>query len=125
MAAATLNLTHEQGTTFTRTLTFKDASDVTVDLTGQTFRGSIRRIATDSKLIAAFTFVLANQTTNRGEVTMSLSASTSSAIKLTAQESAVRTSEVFTYDVERVLADETVERVLEGTFSISPEVTKE
>lgn len=125
MAAATLNLTLEQGTTFTRQLTFKDALDAPVNLTGQTFRGSIRRVATDAKVIAQFTFVLANQGTSPGVVTMSLPAATSSGIKLTAQTTAARTLEVFAYDVERVFGDGSVERVLQGTISISPEVTKE
>lgn len=125
MSAASLDLTLEQGATFTRKLTFKDQSNAAVDLTGQTFRGSIRRIATDTKVIAQFTFVLSNQTTNTGEVTMSLPAATSAGIKLTAQDSAVRSAELFAYDVERVFLDGSVERVLQGTIAISPEVTKE
>lgn len=124
MAAASLDLTLEQGATFTRTLTFRDSLNALVDLTGQTFRGSIRKYATDSDVVASFTFVLANQTTDTGEVTMSLPAATSSAIVLQAQSSATRSTEAFCYDVERVFADLSVERVLQGLINISPEATK-
>ena len=125
MAAAALNLTIEQGTTFRRLLTFKDSLDADIDLTGQTFRGSIRRSVTDATAVAVFTFVVANQISNTGEVTMTLSAAASSAIVLQTQDSAIRVSELFAYDVERVFVDGSVERVLQGVVTLVPEATKE
>ena len=38
-----LDLTIEQGATFSRTITIKDASNVVVDITNDTFAGQVRK----------------------------------------------------------------------------------
>lgn len=122
MAAAKYDFTIEQGATFTKTLTIKDSSAALVDLTGQTFRGQIRKVAGGVDLLATFTCVVSDQITNKGEVVISLTATDTSAIPITTQAKAVRKLDVYAYDVERVTGSN-VDRILEGEVSISPEVT--
>lgn len=123
MAAATLNLSVEQGSTFTRKLTFKDENDATIDLTGRTFSGKVRK-SIGGAVVANFTFQILNQTTNEGEVYMTLTAADSDAIPVTKQETATRETVDFVYDVEQDFGAGVIERVLQGKLTLSPSVTK-
>ena len=122
--AGTLNLSIDQGSTFSRTLTITDAGGAPVDLTGQTFTGQIRKTATDATIVATFTCTLLNQITDPGKLTVVLPAAASSAIALRAQKLASRVAQDFAYDIERTFPSGTVERLLDGVVSISPEVTR-
>lgn len=110
-----LNLELKQGEDFYRLLTFKDENDVAIDLTGFTFAGQIRA-SYDDELFLSFTFTILNQTTNTGQVEMTLAKALSSA-------KTINVKNKYVYDVERNSGTRTV-RVLEGAISISPEVTK-
>ena len=110
MAAAKLNLYIEQGATFSKTLTFKDGA-------GVIFNGQIRRAYLSSDILETFTFVVSNQITNTGEVVMSLTSAETMAMPADSKISN------FSYDVE-VTAGAVVTRVVEGSVSLSAEVTR-
>jgi len=124
MGAANLDLTIEQGATFSRTLTLKDAQGVKLDLTGWTFRGQVRTSLAAVSSLASFSFAVANQTTNPGEVSFSLSATTTAGIPATQPSDPSRPDTVYIYDIEAVDAATTVYRLLQGQVYVSPEVTR-
>ena len=124
MAAAKLDLSMEQGATFSRVLTFKDDADVTIDLTGRTFAGKIRKTI-GGQVVGTFTFTLANQITNEGQVTMLMTAANTDLLPAPKQSTTTRELLEFVYDVEMTHVDTvTVDRVLEGKLTLSPSVTK-
>ena len=126
MSAAKLEFNIEQGATFKRILVFKDSDGVLIDLTGVVLRGQIRKTATDSTIISSFTCVVdPDQITNKGQATISLTATQTSAIAVDPQKFAERKPQKYAYDLEKVESDTvTVVRVLEGIVNVSPEVTK-
>ncbi len=122
MSAGNYDILVEQGATFLLTITIKDTSGVPIDLTGQTFRGKIKKSFTDVTAQANFTFTLANQITNPGKVTVELSATDTAGIVLNTQGTA-RVLTTMAYDIESDNAG-VVKRWLQGLAKISPEVTK-
>ncbi len=122
MAAGVLDLSLEQGSTFLRKMTITDTNTDPVDLTGDTFRGKVKKYVGGS-VVATFTCVILDQITNTGEVTFGLSAAETAALPTTEGNDANRTSSEFIYDIERVLASGAVERVLQGKITLSHEVT--
>lgn len=123
MPAGKLNLYIEQGSDFSRILTFK-SDGIPVDLTGSTFSGSIRKTISDASKILDFTCELLNQVVNTGQVKISLTNSQTSQIPLKAQRTAKRVTESFAYDIEITWSDGRIERALEGVVEVSPEVTR-
>ena len=124
MGAANLDLTIDQGATFSRTLTLKDAQGVKLDLTGWTFRGQVRTSLAAVSSLASFSFAVANQTTNPGEVSFGLTAATTAGIPATQPSDPSRPDTVYIYDIEGVDAATTVYRLLQGQVYVSPEVTR-
>jgi hypothetical protein len=127
MAAGKLDLFIEQGSDFLRKLIFQDNAVPTPNpenLTGQTFRGQIRKSISDPTIVVAFTFNILDQVTNKGKVEFSLTNAQTSSIALKAQNVVSREPQEFAYDIERVFTDSRVERVLEGIVFVSPEVTR-
>lgn len=124
MGAANLDLQIEQGATFSRTLTLKDAQGVKLDLTGWTFRGQVRTSLAAVSSLAAFTFAIANQITNPGEVSFSLSDVTTSGLPVTQPSDPSRPETVYIYDIEAVDDSLVVYRLLQGQVYVSPEVTR-
>lgn len=110
-----LNLELKQGEDFYRLLTFKDENGSLINLTGYTFAGQIRA-SYDDEMFLSFSFTTLNQTTNTGQVEMTLAKALSSA-------KTINVKNKYVYDVERNSGTRTT-RVLEGAISISPEVTK-
>jgi len=113
-----------QGSDFELLLTFTDGNGALINLTGYTFAGKIRRKTQDATAVASFTFTVANQTTNTGEVTVTLPAATSSAIQLDPSDNYKRKITYFSYDMERTRGDGNVFRFREGIIAMSPEVTR-
>jgi len=113
MAAALLNILVEQGATFSRTLTVYATGTTPLDLTGQTLHGQLRKNLTDTSIAGTFTFVLADQTTNPGVATWTMSAT----------DTALLPPQTLRYDVELVDGS-TVTRILEGEAFVSGEVTR-
>jgi hypothetical protein len=123
MSAGKYDLKIEQGATFTRKFLIKNL-DTPVDLTGQTFRGCIRKTASSANIIETFTMNVKDQVTNTGEFEISLTATQTSGIPVNKSKTAEREITSYAYDIEREFSDGRVERVLEGLANVSPEVTR-
>ena len=109
-----LNIELKQGEDFYRLITIKDANGVAVDITGYSFAADIRRSFSDSVAYLSFSFNISDATGGEVEMTLAKALSTAKTIKI---------KENFLYDVEM---NDTVRtsRIMEGTCSVSPEVTK-
>lgn len=126
MRAGNYNMTCEQGSTFTRLVAIEQPdliADPTgetfenFDLTGYTARMQVRRTIESST-------VLLNLTTENGGLdVMPYEASNEILINVSASVTAsISTSGV--YDIEIISPTGTVSRILQGTFTVSPEVTR-
>ncbi len=111
MAAGKFNITIEQGATFSKTLTIKDANGDAINLTGKTFASKLRRKPTDATAAATFTFTVVNAAA--GQVRWSMSATTTAGL----------IPEYHYYDLE-MTDGATVTRLMEGTAFVKFEVTK-
>jgi hypothetical protein len=123
MAAGSYNFTIEQGATFTKTITWKDASGTPINLTGYAIAGKIRRKASDPASIISFTTTISNQTTNPGQFVISLTAAQTATLPTATGPTAKKVSLECAYDIEASLSG-VVYRLLEGIVKISPEVTR-
>ena len=111
--ATVKNLVIDQGTTYSLTITVSDYNGNAIDLDGYTLRSQLRK-SYGATSYTSFTVTAAEDTTT-GELTISLSASQTSALK----------AGRYVYDVEivaPVTEDSTVTRVLEGIITVSPQV---
>lgn len=123
MAAGKYTMNIEQGADYKIKLTIKDSAGALVDLTGHVFRGQIRKNVSDATVQASFTFNILNQVTNKGQVEVLLSNTSSSAIVIDAQAKVNRELVSMPYDIESSNGAEDV-RWLEGIVKMSPEVTR-
>jgi hypothetical protein len=105
------------GTTYSSTVTVRDSSGELEDLTGSSFQGQVRTTPLAVAVLASFSFVISNQTTNKGEVVISLPAN--SFTGLTLGES----KKVF-YDILRTFPDSSVKEFFGGQISLKPGVTR-
>jgi hypothetical protein len=107
--ASTANIVIDQGTTFSTNLVLTNDDGTNKDLSDYTVSSQIRK--------SYYTNTYTNFTTAKvdleGEITLSLTATQTSALK----------AGRYVYDVEITSAAETV-RVLEGIVTVTPEVTK-
>lgn len=115
MPAGNYNITAEQGATFTRVLTWTDSANAPINLTGYTARMQVRTdYASDSTVLSLTTennaITLGG---SAGTITLSISASSMTSIPVG----------IFVYDLELV-SGTLVVRLVEGTFSVKPEVTR-
>jgi hypothetical protein len=117
MAAAKIKLSIDQGATFTKTVTWKTGKPAQpVDLTGCTARMQVREsIDADA--------VLLSLSTTDGRIALGGAAGTIS-LRVEAEETAAITWKAGVYDLEVEFADGTVRRLLSGSVSVSPEVTR-
>lgn len=106
-----LDLTIEQGSTFSRTITIKDSSNVVVDISTDTFAGQVRKRHQSGTVEASFTFTITDGA--NGEVTATISAT----------DTASMDPGDFVYDIEWT-SGSTVTRLLEGVATVTPEVTR-
>ena len=117
MAAATVNLTVEQGATWSQALQWKTGTPATaVDLTGYTARMDVRRTATSSETAVELTTENSRIAITAGTGTVTLS--------LTAAITAVLTAGSYIYDLELVSSGGQVTRLCQGKFTVSAEVTR-
>jgi hypothetical protein len=119
MAAFKVNLKIDQGATFSKLVTWKTGPAllaVPVDITGCTARMHAR-----GKIADAAT--LLDLTTANGGIVLGGAAGTVE-IKLTDEQTAAITWAAAVYDLEIEFADGTVRRLLQGSISVSPEVTR-
>jgi hypothetical protein len=101
-----------QGSTFSKTLTLTDDSDVAINVAADDFRGQVRKRHSSTDIQAEFEFD--NTAGASGVVTWTL----------TSTVTAGMTSGSSVYDVEWVKASGVVVRLVEGVADITPEVTR-
>jgi hypothetical protein len=112
-----------QGSSFDEVIELHDSSGA-IDLTGHTITGQVKKNISDKKPVLTITCTLLNQTTNRGQVRLQISAADMETVVLQPQTKALREFEDFCYDLKRVDTLGEKHRDLEGLFKISPEVTR-
>ena len=111
MSAGTYNFILDQGATFTRQLTVKD-NDSAMDLTGYSVASKMRSTHDSSTVVGTFTCTISNAT--GGIITMSMTNSTTGAIE----------EGIYVYDLEMTSGGGVVTRLMEGTVTVNPEVTR-
>ena len=102
----------KQGETWSKVLTFKDDSDVVINVTNDTFRGQVRKHHSSTDIQATFSFTITDGP--NGVVSWTLSAT----------DSAACSSGNLVYDIEWVKQNGDVTRILEGVADCTPEVTR-
>ena len=122
MGAGVYTLEVEQGVTKSFSITYKDALDAAIDLTGYSGRGAIRLKAGDATPLASFEVTIPSPVSGVVEVVLPAAALSGNA-NIKGKSYSEKTSAV--YDIEVYTADdEDVIRLLNGTCNISPEVTR-
>ena len=112
MSAGTYNLTIDQGSDFALDLVIKQSGSA-LDLSNYSGRAQLRTSVDASSVSATFTVTKTNA--SGGALKMELQAATSSALA----------AGQYVYDLEIYTAsDSTVKRILQGTATITPEVTR-
>jgi len=106
----------KQGATLSLTATWKDSTGTAVNLTGYTARLQVRATYDSSSTILSLTSA-AGITLGGAAGTIAITASATTTAALTAPFSGV-------YDLELVSGGGEVTRLLEGTATVSPEVSR-
>jgi hypothetical protein len=109
-----LTITCQQGSTFTRRLIYKINNEV-INLTGYTARMQIRENHSSPTYIIELTV---------GSGITITGATGQVSITITAGATATIPSGTYVYDIELVAPNTTVQRLLEGKFVVTPEVTR-
>jgi hypothetical protein len=114
--AGIYNIIADQGSTFSRQLTWNDSTGSPVNLTGYTARMDVR---SSIDAVGAATLSL---TTENGRIVLGGSAGT---INLSAEATATQAVEAgnYVYDLELV-SGSTVTRLVQGSFTLRGEVTR-
>jgi hypothetical protein len=114
MSAGIYDFIMDQGSTFNLEVLYRDTNDAIIDLTGYTAAMQIRK--------SYDTPVILNLTTENGGITI-----TGNLGKIDIQASATQTGAIlngeYVYDLEITLGT-TVQRVIQGTVNVTPEVTR-
>ena len=111
MSAGTYNFILDQGATFTRQLTVKD-NDSAMDLTGYSVASKMRSTHDSSTVVGTFTCTISDA--SAGKITMQMTNSTTAAIE----------EGIYVYDLEITASSGTVTRIMEGSVTVNPEVTR-
>lgn len=113
--AGTYNIIADQGATFGRTITWKDANGVVIDLTSYTARMQVRSIVSSDTVVLELT-------TENGRITLGGVLGT---ITLTVAASDMDDVEggSYAYDLE-LINGSVVTRLLMGSFTVRAEVTR-
>lgn len=123
MAAGSYNFLIEAGATWSTVIDWQDEAGVGFDLTSKTITGKIKRKVLDPLEVLSFTVTKANQTTNPGRFTLSLTATQTAKLPVKQTSEGKKEITELSYDIESAEGS-TVERVLEGLIQVSPEVTR-
>lgn len=117
MAAGTLDLAIEQGTTFSQQLIWKDGASALINLTGYTARMQVRAT------IAAPDPPLVTLTTENGGIALGGAAGTIT-LTISATATAGYSWVAGVYDLELISASAVVTRLVKGSITVDPEVTR-
>lgn len=113
MAAAVYNIVLEQGASWTKTIKISEADKKSKNLTGYTGKAQLRVTPNDTNPLLEISFVFLEPRTS-GKITLSLTAS---------QTATLVTSPVL-YDVIITSSSGIVTRILQGTATVSPRITR-
>lgn len=114
--AGRYDFTCNQGATFDRTVTWKDADGSPVDVSGFTARMHVRRSAQNPQTQAELA-------SDDGSIVLGGAAGTVQLI-LTAAQTAALPAAPLVYDLELTAPSGTVTRLIEGRFNIKANVTR-
>lgn len=114
MTPGKLNLICPQGATFSKSLTY-EIGDVPVDLGGYSARLQVRKTHSSKNPVIDIN-------TNNGGITVDENGVI--AFIVTATETAQIPSGTYVYDLEIISTNNTISRLIEGKFEITPEVTR-
>lgn len=115
MSAGTYNILAEQGATFTRSILYTDAASAPIDLTGHTAAMQVRSTASSGTVILALTTENSRLTLGGAAGTILLSIDAATMVGLPAGK--------YVYDLE-LYNGAIVTRLIQGSFTISAEVTR-
>lgn len=119
MSAFKLNLKIDQGATFTKAVTWKNGVPATlVNLNGCTARMQVRSSVESLKII------LELNTENGGIILGGVAGTVTLVIPASLTKALTATAHNAVYDLEIVFPNGTIRRLLAGTVTISPEVTR-
>jgi hypothetical protein len=116
MTAGNYDFSIEQGASFSRVLTWKDAAETPINLTNYTARMQLRE-ALDASA------VLLSLTTENGRIALGGALGTI-ALSISAVDTAALSKELMKYDLELVSAGGVVTRLLQGNVTLNKEVTR-
>lgn len=114
--AGQYNIVADQGATFSRVITWKSDSGAPIDLTGYSARMQVRQRYVSDTTVLSLTSPSSGimlGTTN-GQVTLSVAATTMAAVN----------AGDYRYDLEMISTAGAVTRLLQGSFTVRPEVTR-
>jgi len=116
MAAGSYDIICEQGATFVRTLVWLDENETPINLYGYTARMHVRPTVQSATILATLTTENGGIaiTAATGTITLQMSATTTDALP----------ARRAVYDLEVVSNGGVVTRLVEGTFTITPQVTR-
>ena len=115
MPAGNYDIVCDQGSTFSRVLTWKNSNGTAIDLTNYTARMQVRAN------YPATTTVL-SLTTENGGITLGGVAGTIT-LAASATATAAIAADDYVYDLE-LISGSNVTRVVQGSFTVTPEVTR-
>jgi len=113
--AGLYNIVADQGATFTRNIMWKDANGNPVNVTDYTARMQVRQKYTSSSTVLSLVSPT-NITLGGGSGTVVVTASATTMAGIAGGD--------YVYDLEMVASNNVVTRLLQGSFSVRPEVTR-
>lgn len=117
MAAADYDILIEQGSTFSLNIVWKDSEGTPIDITGHTARMQIRKTVKS-------TDVLASATTENGKIVLGGETGTID-VTIPNSETSDLSIKCGVYDLELESDSGIVTRLIQGSVTVSPEVTRE
>lgn len=114
MAAGYYDVVIEQGATFSLSLTYKDSTGAAINLTGFTAR---------SKFKTSFSGTAVASLTSASGITLGGAAGTIVIVISASDTAAITAPSSGVYDLEIVSSGGVVTRLLEGKYTVTPEVT--
>lgn len=118
LTAGVHNFTCEQGATFRRVITWSDENGVAINLAGSTARMQVRNTHETSSVVLSLSSTGANPAITMDEPNGQITIVISDTVTATLSDGPK------VYDLEVVMANQDVVRLLEGQFVVSPEVTR-
>ncbi len=115
--AATYNFTIDCGATFYRKLTWTNPDQTPIDTTGYSAKMQIRKSPDDTVLVSL------DSTQIDSDSTISISGDGEIEINISAQDSAIITSNVGVYDLIVISPEDVITRLIQGKVTFSHEVT--